>query len=482
MINSTKNISLQKSPIMHHHYFSEDTICAISTAAGMGAIAVIRLSGPDSYKISEKFFRKAKTKPAKEAPRSHRLYFGQWVDETGLMVDEVLLSYFKAPQSYTGEDVVEISCHGSTYIQKRILELLLSAGARLADPGEFTMRAYSHGRFDLAQAEAVADLIASQSKSAHQLAISQMRGGFSAKIKALRQQLIDFTSLIELELDFAEEDVEFADRHALYKLLAELKTEINRLIDSFTTGNAIKNGIPVAIIGKPNVGKSTLLNAILNEEKAIVSDIPGTTRDTIEDTVIIGGYNFRFIDTAGLRQSEDVIENLGIGRTYEKINQASIILYMCDLSACKNEDAEEMLREFKGFIADENKHFILLGNKIDMLDETPDHFREMVELETIFISAKRKENINLISDSLVKAVEKLRLQTDTIVSNARHFHALKEARLALESVEEGFRNGLPTDLAAIDIRTALFHLGSITGEITNDEILGNIFGKFCIGK
>lgn len=472
-----------KKPIgMQHHYLSTDTICAISTPPGMGAIAVIRLSGPESLELAGRFFRSSKIDLAKETPQSHKQYFGKLVDETGEMVDEVIISYFQKPRSYTGEDAVEISCHGSPYIQQRILQLMLGSGARLAEAGEFTMRAFGNGRFDLAQAEAVADLIASQSESAHHLAIRQMRGGFSEKIKTLRQQLIDFTSLIELELDFAEEDVEFADRTALNKLLDELKKEINMLQDSFKAGNAIKNGIPVAIIGKPNVGKSTLLNAILNEEKAIVSEIPGTTRDVIEDSIIIGGYSFRFIDTAGLRHSDDRIESMGIERTYEKIKQASIILYVCDLNDFKDEDAEAVLNEFRSFIHDKNKLFILIGNKIDMLEETPDHFAEMVELETIFISAKRKENINLISDSLMKAVEQLKVHTDTIVSNARHFQALKEARYALESVEEGFRNGLPTDLATIDIRTALFHLGSITGEITNDEILGNIFGKFCIGK
>lgn len=467
---------------MQAHYLQEDTICAISSPPGMGAIATLRLSGPDAFRIINSLFSPAKKDFDKENPVSHKLYFGEINDTEGHMIDEVLISYFKKPHSYTGEDAAEISCHGSPYIQQRILESLLMKGARLADAGEFTMRAFSNGRFDLAQAEAVADLIASQSASAHQLAIKQMRGGFSDKIRQLRQQLIDFTSLIELELDFAEEDVEFADRAQFFKLLESLKDEIKLLIASFKTGNAIKNGIPVAIIGKPNVGKSTLLNVILNEEKAIVSEIPGTTRDTIEDTVVIEGYHFRFIDTAGLRHSDDQIESLGIERTYDKIKQASIILYVCDLSACEEADAVDMLNEFRSYIKDENKHFILLGNKIDMIDEMPKHFVEMVELETLFISAKRKENINLISDSLVKAVERLRIQTDTIVSNARHFHALKEALIAIEAVEDGFRQGLPTDLATIDLRTALYHLGSITGEITTDEILGNIFGKFCIGK
>ncbi len=473
----------KNTPAMLHHYLSNDTICAISTAPGMGAIAVIRLSGPESFALALKYFRPVKQRFENDnLPKPNHYYFGNLLDESGELLDEVMAVFFRKPNSYTSEDTVELSCHGSPYVQQTILQLFLNAGARLAEPGEFTMRAFHNGRFDLAQAEAVADLIASQSESAHRLAINQMRGGFSEKIKGLRQQLIDFTSLIELELDFAEEDVEFANRDDFFRLLGALKDEINILIASFKTGNAIKNGIPVAIIGKPNVGKSTLLNAILNEEKAIVSEIPGTTRDVIEDTVVIGGFTFRFIDTAGLRESKDAIETIGIGRTYEKIKQAAIILYVCDMAECTNESTDEMLEEFRGYISDENKHFILVGNKIDMIERMPGHFGEMVELETIFISAKRKENIHLISDSLLKAVEKLRLQSDTIVSNARHFHALKEARSALEAVEEGFRSGLPTDLAAIDIRTALFHLGSITGEITTDEILGNIFGKFCIGK
>ena len=462
-------------------HFRDDTICALSTAPGMAAIAVIRLSGSRSHQIVQEIFIPARQGFDMKTAKSHYQYFGKISDEDGV-VDEVLVSQYNAPHSYTGEDAAEISCHGSVYIQQQLISLLLSKGAQLAEPGEFTMRAYFHGKFDLAQAEAVADLIASQSKNAHHLAMNQMRGGFSARIAELRKQLVDFASLIELELDFGEEDVEFADRNQFFGLLVELKTEISRLIESFKTGNAIKNGIPVAIIGKPNVGKSTLLNAILNEEKAIVSEIPGTTRDTIEDTIILGGYNFRFIDTAGLRNSEDTIENMGIERTYEKIRQATIILYVFDLAGCTGNLGEEILSEFRTYITDPDKHYILIGNKIDQLEEIPAHFSELVELETIFVSAKRKENIQLISESLVNAVKKLDVQSHTIVSNTRHLQALQQAQTALDSVEEGFRNGLPTDLATIDIRTALYHLGSITGEISSDEVLANIFGKFCIGK
>jgi len=466
---------------MNSYNRHNDTICAPATAQGIAAISLIRLSGPESHRIIRTIFTPVSTNADMEHPVYHKLYFGTISNEEGLL-DEVMVSLFKAPHSYTGEDAAEISCHGSVFIQQQLLALLLNKGARLAEPGEFTMRAYLNGRFDLAQAEAVADLIASQSKNAHRLAMNQMRGGISERIGQLRQQLLDFASLIELELDFSEEDVEFADRPAFFRLLAELRDEIKQLIESFGTGNAIRNGIPVAIIGKPNVGKSTLLNAILNEEKAIVSDIPGTTRDAIEDTIVLGGYTFRFIDTAGLRESDDMIENMGIERTYEKIRQATIILYVCDLSACSGQSAEEMLSEFRSYVSDNTKHFILVGNKIDQLGEIPPHFSEMVEMHTVFVSAKRRENIHLLAESLLEAVKDLDAQSHAIVSNIRHLQALQNASAALQQVEEGFRNGLPTDLAAIDLRDALYHLGSITGQISSDEILGNIFGKFCIGK
>jgi len=309
-----------------------------------------------------------------------------------------------------------------------------------------------------------------------------MRGGFSEKIKELRDKLLQFTSLIELELDFSEEDVEFADRAALTDLLDELQQELNFLASSFKVGNVLKTGIPVAIIGKPNVGKSTLLNAILNEEKAIVSDIPGTTRDAIEDTIIIDGYRFRFIDTAGLRQAQDAIEDIGIGRTYDKIEQATIILYVCDISDAGPKKIEEILDDFKHYIEDENKYFILVANKIDQLNEIPPHLKEMLELETVFVSAKRKENIHLLAESLVNKVKEKSISSDIIVSNSRHYDALTSALKALEQVEKGLAGNVPTDLVAIDIRQALHYLGTITGEITTDEVLGSIFGKFCIGK
>lgn len=465
----------------HFDYLNNDTICALSTAPGMAAIAVFRLSGSEAVAIALNIFSARSREFQQGRIVSHKAYLGSVYDK-GELLDEVLLTVFKGPHSYTGEDVVEISCHGSVYVQQRLFSLILEAGARPATAGEFTMRAFARQRLDLSQAEAVADLIASNSKSTHDLAIKQMRGGFSEKIAGLRQKLVDFASLIELELDFAEEDVEFADRNEFLQLISEIKAEIFSLSQSFQTGNVLKSGIPVAIIGRPNVGKSTLLNALLNEEKAIVSEIPGTTRDAIEDTIVIGGYNFRFIDTAGLRQSDDLIENIGIERTYEKINQASIILYVCDLSSCNKELAEEMLDEFKSLMKDESKKFILIGNKIDQIEETPSHFSEMVDLETIFISAKRKENIQLVSDSLLRSVRESTAQADTIVSNARHHHALMKAGEAMEEVENGIHHSIPTDLIASDLRKALHHLGTITGQVYTNELLGNIFSKFCIGK
>jgi len=458
-----------------------DTICAIATPPGTGAIAVVRLSGPVSLSIAQHFFIPAGKKSGTHIMESHKMHFGKFMHEKRI-IDEVLLTYFKSPHSYTGEEAVEISCHGSEFIQQKIIELLLESGARLAEPGEFTMRAFLNGKLDLSQAEAVADLIASQSKSAHRLALNQMRGGFSEKIKELRDKLLQFASLIELELDFSEEDIEFADRTALHKLLSELKNELTYLISSFKVGNVLKTGIPVAIIGKPNVGKSTLLNAILNEEKAIVSEIPGTTRDTIEDTIIIHGYRFRFIDTAGLRQSQDTVENIGIGRTYDKIEQATIILYICDISDTEHNNVEEILTEFKQYIEDDDKYFILVANKIDQLHEIPSHLKEMLELETVFVSAKRKENIHLLAETLVKKVKEKSISSDIIVSNSRHYDALMSALDALRQVDQALHDNIPTDLVAIDIRQALHHLGTITGEITTDEVLGSIFSKFCIGK
>ena len=461
--------------------YNDDTICALATPQGSGAISMIRLSGKDSLKVALKHFSFAKKTLTAENIESHHLYFGNFIDGNKL-IDEILLSYFKAPNSYTAEDVVEISCHGSVYIQQLIIEIFLDEGVRMAEAGEFTMRAFYNGRMDLSQAEGVADLIASQSKTAHQLALGQMRGGFSDKIKELRAELLNFTSLIELELDFGEEDVEFVDRGQFLKLIDNLKFELEKLIESFKLGNVLKSGIPVAIIGKPNAGKSTLLNALLNEERAIVSEIPGTTRDTIEDTIVIEGYTFRFIDTAGLRASTDTIESIGIERTYEKIEQASIILYLCDVSEVNRENIDEIFQEFKTYINDVDKNFIFVANKIDELDSIPPHLKDMLEQDAVFISAKRKENIHLLASTLVSKVKDKNISNEIIVSNTRHYDALRKSLDSLLEVEHGFKNDIPTDLISIDIRQALHHLGTITGQITTDEVLGNIFGKFCIGK
>lgn len=462
--------------------YNSDTICAVATPPGMGAIAIVRVSGENSLETALKCFKPKDSNLSKRNIQSHHLYFGEIVSN-GKVLDEVLLSYFKAPHSYTGEDAVEISCHGSEYIQRTLLQVILDAGTRLAGPGEFTLRAFLNGKMDLTQAEAVADLIASESKAAHSMAIRQMRGGFSEKITGLRKKLVDFASLLELELDFSEEDVEFANREQFSRLLDELGQELIQLKESFKMGNVLKKGIPVAIIGKPNVGKSTLLNAILNEEKAIVSEIPGTTRDAIEDTIALEGYTFRFIDTAGLRDSTtDVVENMGIEKTYDKINQASLILYVCDISNMNKESMKEVLEEFKTHIHNKNKHFILVANKIDQLAEVPRHLKELLELETVFVSAKRKENIHLLAETLVNHVKNDSLGDDILVSNSRHYEALSHALESVNAIKKGFENNIPTDLVAIDVRQALYHLGSITGEVTSDEILGNIFGKFCIGK
>ncbi len=458
-----------------------DTICALSTPAGMGAIAVVRISGPDAFSICAEIFRPADRKLVIQEALSHTVHFGS-IAEGSEILDEVLVTIFRAPHSYSGEDVIEISCHGSVFIQQKLLELLYQKGIRQAGPGEFTLRAFINGKFDLSQAEAVADLIASHSASSHDLAISQMRGGYSKKIKELRERLLDFVSLIELELDFSEENVEFASRTDLRDLLTRIDQEITTLVHSFTIGNVIKNGIPVAIIGKPNVGKSTLLNAILNEEKAIVSEIPGTTRDAIEDTIVIGGYSFRFIDTAGLRESDDTIESMGIERTWEKIHQAAIIFYVFDATTDSYDEVMESVADFRELSENKSKHLLLVGNKTDQLEVLPKGFKDFSASETIFVSAKRKENIHLLAESLLSYADTRSLTGSTIISNARHLEALKGAQAAIASVTEGLQNDLSPDLLSTDIHMALHHLGEITGQITTDDILGNIFGKFCIGK
>ncbi len=457
---------------------TQDTIVALATAAGTAAIAVVRLSGDESISIVEKFFRSKTDKKISES-RPNRVYFGEIIENDNV-IDEVLVTIFKAPHSYTGQNSVEISCHGSIFIQQKILELATQNGARLADAGEYTMRAFLNGKLDLSQAEAVADLIASKSNAAARVAMSQLKGGFSDELKLLRAELIDFVSLIELELDFSEEDVEFADRQKLTQLISKIRNKIKSLINSFEYGNAIKNGIPVAIVGQPNVGKSTLLNTLLKEDKAIVSDIEGTTRDSIEDTISIYGTMFRFIDTAGLRKTDDTVENLGIERTIEKVKKAEVVLYILDAT----KDAKMGLYdELKPYLR--NKKMIAVLNKIDKADtkkETLD-FSELTDYEIVEISAKNNLNINKLEQALLDATKLNSFdENDIIVTNTRHLEALNKSFEASERVVEALTQGLSSDLLSFDIRQMLEFLGEITGEVTNDEILGNIFSKFCIGK
>jgi len=463
---------------------NHSTITAISTAPGIGGIAVIRVSGNEAISLCDQVFQ-----PKNKAIRfvdqvANTVVFGSVVDDAGETIDDVLVSLFRAPHSFTGEDVVEISCHGSAFIQQQILHLLIEKGCRLAMPGEFTQRAFLNSKMDLAQAEAVADLIASGSAASHRMAMNQMRGGFSNKLTNLRTQLLDFVSLVELELDFSEEDVEFADRTQLKELALEIENHISTLADSFRVGNALKNGIPVALVGETNVGKSTLLNLLLNEDKAIVSDIHGTTRDTIEDIVNVRGIAFRFIDTAGIRNTTDTIESMGIERTFRKIEQASIVLWILDCTQLS--EHIEWLTEKIEKKAD-GKKVIMIFNKIDKI--TPEE-REVLsqlfsqfECERIFISAKNKINIQQLEEALVRASQIPEINPgDVVVSNIRHYEALRQALLAIQRVIENIENGLSGDFLSQDIRECMFYLGEITGQISNDEILGNIFGKFCIGK
>ena len=459
-----------------------DIICAISTPPGMGAIAVIRLSGEGSATLTDQLFRSPTGKKLAEAA-ANTIHFGRIISD-GEVLDEVLVSLFHAPRSFTGEESVEISCHGSLFIQQRLMELLLTKGARMAQPGEFTRRAFRNGKLDLSQAEAVADLIASSSRAAHRVAMNQMRGGFAQKLTLLRDQLLQFVSLIELELDFSEEDVEFANREKLHELTFAIEAEIVRLIDSFRLGNVIKSGLPVAIIGETNVGKSTLLNLLLNEEKAIVSDIHGTTRDVIEDVVNIEGLSFRFIDTAGIRQTTDTIESLGIERTYRKIEQASIVLWMIDLTTPIDKIdllAASIIPRMK------EKQLIMLFNKVDLISEeeraSMAHILPEVEAERLFISAKQQLHTGQLQKMLVKAAAIPAIgEDDVIVTNLRHYEALTRALEAIHRVKEGLEIGLTHDFISQDIRECMFYLGEITGQISTDEILGNIFSKFCIGK
>ncbi len=456
-------------------------IVAVSTPAGRGAIAMIRVSGKGAVEITSNLFKATAYKGGIREAKGYTICHGTIYSGEDL-IDDVLVTVYRSPHSYTGQEMTEITCHGSTYIQQRIVEALIQNGCRMAQPGEFTLRAFLNAKMDLSQAEAVADLIASNSSASHQLALMQMRGEFSKKISELRQQLLDFASLIELEMDFSEEDVEFANRTQLNRFLEQLRHELTRLITSFKLGNVIKHGIPVAIAGKPNVGKSTLLNALLNEERAIVSEIPGTTRDTIEDSIGINGVVFRFIDTAGLRDASDTLESIGVARAKEKIEQAAIILYVFDITEITIEELNRSLAELLEKFQQPDKRIILIANKTDLLVESPPDFAALLEHEIVFISAKRKENIQLVTDRLLRTVDAANITDYTIVSNARHLEALQGTLVAVNDIEKGFAEGLPTDLITTDLRQALYHLGSITGQITSNEVLDNIFKRFCIGK
>lgn len=455
-------------------YQKEDTIVALATPQGVGAIAVIRLSGKEAIKITNEVFKGKDL----EKQASHTIHFGT-IRDGEKIIDEVLVSIFVAPKSFTKENVVEISTHGSSYIVNQVIKLLILKGARPAKPGEFTQRAFLNGQFDLAQAEAVADLIHSDSETSHQAAMNQMRGGFSGEISKLRGDLIHFASMIELELDFGEEDVEFANRNDLRALVEKLHRAVELLISSFDLGNVIKNGVPTVIAGKPNAGKSTLLNALLNEEKAIVSEIAGTTRDFIEDEINIGGVIFRFIDTAGLRETTDIIEAIGVSRTQEKMKTASLILYLFDLS---DTDMTEITVDINK-LESQGVPFIKVANKIDKA--SPDIVNELKAKhpDTIFISAGQKENLEVLKSQVLELVNLDKFRTgNTIVTNIRHYDSLVKTRQSLLDILEGLDRHITNDFLAMDIRRSLHYLGEITGEITTDDLLANIFSKFCIGK
>ncbi|HHT22948.1 MAG TPA: tRNA uridine-5-carboxymethylaminomethyl(34) synthesis GTPase MnmE [Bacteroidales bacterium] len=463
---------------------NSNTICAISTPPGSGGIAVIRVSGENALSISDKVFKFKNLEERLADKAGYTVHFGNILDKKNQIVDEVLATVFRSPHSFTGEDVVEIACHGSVYIQEQILQLLIENGCSLARPGEFSMRAFSNGKMDLSQAEAVADLIASTTEASHRMAMNQMRGGFSGELRKLRGKMLNFVSLVELELDFSEEEVEFADREQLSALATEIHTKITTLVNSFKTGNVLKAGIPVALVGETNVGKSTLLNVLLNEDRAIVSDIHGTTRDTIEDMVNIEDITFRFIDTAGIRKTSDEIEKIGIERTYQKIEQSDIVLWIVDCTQVT--EHIEWLTEKISKKA-EGKKTILVFNKIDKLAdderEVIDELFNRFEAERIYISAKKRINTDKLKKALLTASQLKRIGADdVIVNNVRHYEALRLAQADIERVLDGINTGISGDFLSQDIRSCLHHLGEITGQITNDEVLGEIFSKFCIGK
>ena len=453
-----------------------DTIIALATPPGIGAISVIRISGKDAFKISDKlFFKKNKKKIL--SFESHTVHLGVIrCDEKE--IDEVLLTVFKTPHSYTGENVVEISCHGSTYIQQEIINVFIKQGVRLANPGEFTLRAFLNGKMDLSQAEAVADLINSENEGSHRLAIKQMKKGFSSELVKLRSELIDFVSLIELELDFSEEDIEFADKKEFKSLIINIKSKLELLIESFNSGNVLKNGVAVAIVGKPNAGKSSLLNTLASDDKAIVSDIPGTTRDSIENSVNIKGIKFRFIDTAGLRETTDKIETKGIEKTKDQIQKANILIYLFDVNDITEDEFTESLNQFKR----NDLKILLVRNKIDLKNNDEKLLKKLKKLGLIEISAIDKISVNKLKNVLTESINLRETNVNTIISNSRHLSALNKALESINSVTLGIDNNLSGDLLSTDIKKCIESIGEITGEVTNDDILGNIFSNFCIGK
>ena len=455
---------------------NDETIIALATPSGMGAISVIRISGSKAISITEKLF-KPKGNKILSKQKSHTVHLGNLM-KNNFVLDEVLVTIFNGPNSYTGEDTIEISCHGSTYIQQKIIDLYIENGIRVASPGEFTLRAFLNGKMDLNQAEAVADLIASENEGSHNLAIQQMKSGFSNDLKKLRSELLHFSSMIELELDFSQEDVEFAERNEFKKLINKITKELGDLINSFSSGNVLKNGIAVAIAGKPNAGKSSLLNTLLNEDKAIVSNIPGTTRDSIEDSLIIDGIKFRFTDTAGLRKTDDIIESKGIEKTKEKIRQAKILICLFDINDTNLDEISSDLESFKR----KDLSVILVRNKIDLEIASKNLFKELKNLKFLEISANDNNSVNILKNKLLDEVNILNPHTDTIVSNSRHYQALINAMTAIKDVSNGLESNISGDLLSIDIRKSIEHLAEITGEITNDDVLGNIFSNFCIGK